>query len=273
MNDKVIFPAFNNQRYYHTHYRFVEELAKAVGKRVTKKPGMDVDGRSFYIVYKDTEILIDYGDHKAVSPRQKEFPVSFRFHYSQDCHGDMTNCFPLTPISFYDWKNYFRLEKMIIYRASGTRIMANQIPGKAAKFRRSYIQARLKDRYRGRVDTSITDQETFWLKLKTSLLAMCVPGARNDILDRGQFQLMAFGGCTVSPPLDIMLPYWKKPEPNIHYLACAEDYSDLYKVIDWAYENRENLVKIGQNAKKLFLETSTPEKVWAWIDQCLEGLK
>jgi len=273
MNDQIIFPAFEDQRYYKTHYKFVENLAEAVGKKVIKKKGMDVDGRSFYIVYRGYKILIDYGDHKIVSSRQEEFPICFRFHYSQASHGDIPRCYPLTPISFYDWGRYFRLEKTIIYRASGKRIMANQIPGKAAKFRRSYVQARLKDRYRGRVDTAITDKKTFWLKLKTSLLAMCVPGARNDILDRGQFQLMAFGGCTISPPLDIMLPYWKRLKPNIHYLACAEDYSDVYKIIDWAYENKESLVKIGQNAKKLFLETSTPEKIWAWIDQCLEGLK
>jgi len=265
----LIFPTNQGQRYYDTHYKFFYSLAAAAGIRVIKKK-LKHSGRGFFIIYKDQKILIDFGDHKTVGANIDKFPICFRYHYSQGAHGNLKNCYPLTPISFYDWDRYFKLEKQTIYRAGGRQIQNNQRPGAAALHRRRLLQARLRERYQGRLDTSITGKVKFWQKIKTCLVSICVPGARNDILDRGQFQYMAFGACTISPPLDIVLPFWQRPEPGKHYLACKPDYSNLFEIIDWCEQNRDTCVEIGKNAKKLFLNTSIPDKVWEWINKCLE---
>jgi len=269
---EIVFPEDTGQKYYKTHYRFFISLATAAGKQVSLKR-MKMDGRGFYFIYRGEKVLVDFGDHKTVGDNLKNFKICFRYHYSQKAHGHIKNCYPLTPISFYDWNEYAKLSKQIIYRAGGDMIQNNQIPDAAAKLRRKIIQSRLKERYGGWVDTSITDKRTFWWKARTCLVSVCVPGARNDILDRGQFQYMAFGTCTISPPLDITLPFWKRPEPGIHYITCRPDFSDLFEKIDWCRRNRDECVRIGENAKSLFLGTSTPERIWAWIDECMEGVK
>jgi hypothetical protein len=97
------------------------------------------------------------------------------------------------------------------------------------------------------------------------LVHVCVPGARNDILDRGQLQAMAFGCCTISPVLADCLAWNKELVPGVHYLSCANDYSDLIEKIEWCKSNRDKCIEIGQNAKILFQETSVPSKLLEWI--------
>jgi hypothetical protein len=266
----IEFPANTGQRYYESHYKFFLTMARAAGMKVTVKR-LPEDGRGFWFRYKGIKILVDFGDHRTIGQNIKNYPIIFRYHFSPRIHNKIENCYPLTPISFYDWDKFNLLKRYIAYRANNHRILNNQKPGAAAEKRRRFVQARLIKEYGGWLDTSITSKEIFWKKINECLVSVCVPGARNDILDRGQFQYMAFGACTISPPLDVTLPFWRRPVPNIHYLACRPDYLDLKDRIEWCRENRERCVIIGQNAKILFHETSTPEKVWAWINNCIEG--
>ncbi len=270
MNDTAYVPKYTGQRYYDTHYKFVIELLKAAGIEV-KLYRDKRKGRGFVMHYRDRSILIDFGDHLIVADDYSKYDVQFRFHYSYKRHKELKNTFPLTPISFYDWTEYFKLEKMLKYNASGM-ILSNQRPGAAALKRRKLVQYRLIDWFGGQIDTSFTNKKAFWKKVNKCLVSVCVPGARNDILDRGQFQYMAFGACTISPQLDIVLPYWKELKPGVHYIACRDDYSDLLSVIEQCINDRDACIRIGTQAKKLFKDYCTPAKIVEWMNKCLESV-
>ena len=106
---------------------------------------------------------------------------------------------------------------------------------------------------------SLLDSISFKL-INTASAIVCVPGARNNMLDRGQSQQMAFGACTISPKLVTRLSYHGMLIPGVHYVECKSDYSDLIEKANWVINNRSKAIKIGNAAKKLFSETSTPVK-------------
>jgi len=265
MSSIIWFPQKNEQRYYDSHYLFLKNLLSSAGMTI-KEYKEKRKGRGFIIIYGNKKILIDYGDHHLMVKGWQEFDIQFRFHYSKKTHGDLSGVFPLTPISFYDWKQYTNLQKEIEYTCNTDKILNNQKPGAAAMKRRIEVQQTLRNRYKSEFDNKITSQAMFWKKINNFLISVCVPGARNDILDRGQFQYMAFGACTISPSLDIKLPYWRKLEAGVHYLSCKSDYSDLIDVIEYCRKNRDVCRTIGNQARQLFLDTSIPKKVWSWME-------
>lgn len=269
MIKSIAVPRRNGQRYYDTHYLFFFEMIKAVGVNLRYCDDMR-NGDGFGVWLSDKHVLIDYSDHKILPLDLSEFDIVFKYHYSKKCHSDIPRIYPLTPVSFYNWKRYQELEKTICYGVNPEFILNNQRPGAAAKRRRNTVKWKLKKRYGEHVDTDITSRESFWKKINNCLVSVCVPGARNDILDRGQLQYMAFGACTISPELDITLSYWLKPEPNKHYVVCADDYSDLIEKIEWCRDNHDKCREIGAVAKALFQAACTPDKIWKWINQCLE---
>jgi len=265
----IYFPKDTGQKYYASHYSFLFNLLKFLNLDIELYNPDPRTNNSFIFRIDKKRILIDYGDHHFIAEDWHEFNIQFRFHYLIKAHGDLSGIFPLTPISFYDWNRYTNLQNEINYTCNTDKILNNQIPGATARQKRVRIQQMLRDKYHADLDTEITDKETFWKKINECLISVCVPGARNDILDRGQFQYMAFGACTISPPLDITLPFWRQPQADTHYLACSPDYSDLIDIIERCREEREKCRMIGQRAKELFLSTSTPDKKWEWINQCL----
>ncbi|MBA7594343.1 hypothetical protein ES703_01284 [subsurface metagenome] len=272
MPEVIFFPEKEQQHYYDSHYLFLKNLLSSAGMTI-KDYKEERKERGFIIIYKNKKILIDYGDHHPIANDWQDFDIQFRFHYSKKMHGHLSRVFPLTPISFYDWGQYINFQKEIRYACNTDKILNNQKPGAAAMERRTRIQEMLKYEYHANFDTEITDKETFWKKINKCLVLVCVPGARNDILDRGQFQYMAFGTCTISPPLDIELPYWRELKAGVHYLSCKPDYSNLIDIIEHCRNNRGACRAIGNWAKELFLATSTPKKVWGWINQCIKELK
>lgn len=265
----IYFPRLAGQRYYKTHYKFPLNFLRSLNLNIELYNPEPRAGNSFIFRIDKKRILMDYGDSHSMENDWQNFDIQFRFHYSREVHGNLSEVFPLTPISFYNWDQYLRFQKKITYACNADMVLSNQKPGAAATKRRIEVQQTLRNRYNSEFDNKITSQETFWEKINNCLISVCVPGARNDILDRGQFQYMAFGACTISPPLDVMLPFWRQPQAGTHYLACSPDYSDLIDVIEHCREEREECWMIGQRAKELFLSTSTPDKIWKWINQCL----
>lgn len=266
----IDFPRPDGQRYYETHYRFLARLASTAGVRISFVP-MPRKERGFEIRAEDTRILVDFGDHHQTAEDLDEFNACFRYHYSDKRHADEPKTYPLTPISFYDWRQYWKLASTLRYTGKNDMILNNQRPGAAAKVRRTVVQKILRKEYGDKLDTSITDKLTFWRKVERCLVAVCVPGARNDILDRGQLQYWALGACTISPRIDIRLPWRRKPQPGLHYVACADDYSDLLEKIEWCREHRSDCRRIGASAKALFQRSCTPQPVWEWIENCTGG--
>jgi len=265
----IYFPKDTGQKYYASHYRFLFKLLKFLNLDIELYNPEPRTDNSFIFRVDKKRILIDYGDNHSIANDWQDSDIRFCFHYLKKVHGNLSNVFPLIPISFYNWDQYLSFQKEIIYACNADVVLSNQKPGAAAMERRIKVQQTLRNRYKSEFDNKITDQGIFWKKINNCLISVCVPGARNDILDRGQFQYMAFGACTISPPLDITLPFGSQPQTGVHYLACSPDYSNLIDVIEHCKENRDQCRTIGRQAKELFLSTSTPEKIWKWMNQCL----
>lgn len=269
MIKSICVPLDKDQRYYYSHYRFFYELALDAGVNIYPYDSSR-DGRGFEIKFKDMKALIDFGDHLSLAEDIDSFDIAFKYHYSKERHSAAQRLYPLTPISFYDWDEYRKLEKNITYRCNANTVLNNQKPGAAAERRRLEVQALLCRAYGRHADIRITSRRLFWYKINHCLVSVCVPGARDNILDRGQFQYMAFGACTISPKLDITLPFWEEPKPDIHYIECKTDYSNLIEKIEECRKDRNRCIELGRQAKNLFLKTSIPERIWSWINECVE---
>ncbi len=244
----VLFPEFRPEfaqtahRYYGTHFRFVLEILRCMrcGIEFFKPVLTETSCRTRFALklgehwllfdvsdYHDSPVAGEVGGHVAV----------FKFHHRPPATElPSPGIYPISPISFYDWAKYEELCGEIKYRASG-RVLNNQRPHTQNFQRRSYVRALLEKRYKGNVDLSVTPQLDFWRKVGGCLVAVCVPGARIDILDRGQLRYMAFGACTISPRLSIDLPCGERLVPGVHYLECRADWKDLIDVIEWGREH------------------------------------
>jgi hypothetical protein len=259
-------------RYYDSHFRFILRIFQANGCKVEYylPTRADLsDCRVCRVGFAGIQIAFDVSDHlDDVEERLLVgADVVFKFHYCASIHGERSNAFPFSPVSFFDWSEYYSLSRALRYTATGP-VLNNQRPHTQNWLRRNAVQSVLRQRYGTGVDVSITDQLTFWNKISHSLVSVCVPGARVDILDRGQLQYMAFGGCTVSPKLRIDLPFGRQLIANTHYLECANDWSNLVERVEYAREHPELCLMIGANAKRLFQDSLTEKALFRWIQRC-----
>lgn len=266
MINNIVVPHSHGQRYYVSHYYFFIEMVKAAGVNTFYK---DFEHNDLEVQIDDKRILIDYCDHAWIPKNVEEFDIIFKYHNSKHISSNK-RLYSLTPISFYDWREYDDLQQNLQYTADSDIVLNNQTPGASAKERREKVQEMLTKQYGNNFDKTITCKQIFWRKIARCLVSVCVPGARNNMLDRGQLQYWAFGACTISPRLDIMLPFWREPMPGMHYIECADDYSDLIEKIEWCRGNRDACREIGTAAKELFEKSCTPEQVWKWINTCLK---
>lgn len=262
---KIYFPKDVGQKYYTAHYMFLYNIFKFMNLDVELYDSGPRPAGGFIIKIDKKRILIDFCNFLDPVEGTDDFDICFKYDYSNDYCAQYGNIYPLGHISFHDWDEYRMLEKQIRYSCNADRILNNQKARHGAKYRRRDVRKMLEGKYGNLVDNEITDRVHFWEKINDCLVSVCVPGQRNDILDRGQFQYMAFGACTISPKLKIVLPYMRDVLPRVHYVECADDYSDLIEKIEWCKEHRLECVRIGWSAKKLFSETSTPDAIWRWM--------
>lgn len=256
---------------YHTRYiSYFISIFEACGVKY-KLEGTDKD-TIFYTEINGKKVLFDYSDYHRVVRRHPINTPCFKYHYSYNSKKSYKNLFPFTPTSFINWPRYFELSKSIQYRAEGDLIINKQKPYGNAIERREKVIDMLRKRYAdiGSITTKPDDsQEIFWQMINKCLVAVFVPGATNDMLDRGHLQYLAFGCCTIAPSIVDRLPYGKKLLPSVHYVQCASDYSDLIEKIEWCRKHRGTCRRIGRSAKQLFLKTSTPAKLLEWVLMCI----
>jgi len=234
------------------------------------------DGSAVFNLFKmkidNRPIIIDFSDFYNINLKyySSEEPY-FKFHYCKEKHQNFKNIHSFTGISFYDWVEFFKLRESIKYSCNNDLVIHMQRPRGAAVERRNFVRSLLVEKYgdKCRYDF-VENQNEFWKTINNCLVHICVPGARNDILDRGQLQVMALGCCTISPVLSDCLAWNKELLPGVHYISCLPDYSDLIEKIEWCKSNRNLCVEIGNNAKKLFDETSTPQKLLEWIIRAIK---
>lgn len=268
----LTFPANNRYRYYKIHYQYVLDSLRAAGIEVEISDRLkQLDKTVFEVLIDGKHAAIDFNNFTELYEGYESFEWYFKFQYSEGLHEHLPNVYPMGTISFYDWQQYAAIKPTLNYTATSNKILNNQRPYAGALQRRRHVQKMLRDAYGPRLDISVTNKEVFWQKINDCLISICVPGARNDIFDRGQNQYMAFGCATISPKILTILPYYKPMVPGTHYIECAPDYSNLIEVIEWCHNHRSECVQIGKNAQELFEATQTPEALWRWADMVLNG--
>ena len=283
MISEIIFPDHESHvklHEYATHYMFVIKYAELAGIEVKKARRTDTvycgTGTYFSMLIDGRQVIVDYSDHEPLAFPCHGLPC-FKFHYNAKVHGDIPSMFPIGPmldiaeISMYE--KFFRLCDEKIYECNSDVILNCQRAWLGAKERRRHVQQLLLQKYGYNADVTFSrGQEQFWDKHRNCLVAVCVPGARNNMLDRGHYEQMALGVCVIAPPVDTHLPFNKRLIPGEHYLQCKPDYSDLLEMIEWCKSNRESCRVIGENVYALFKEHCRPKGYWSWIDQCLHKI-
>jgi len=268
----IKFPSDAGQRYYSIHIKYIFEMLRRI-------PGIsislvdipyDINNVSFTCYIDGKEVIFSFSDDNYKfedNPASKldsitDIPI-FKFHCGI-ANTFKSNVIPFAPVSFYDWDQYEKLQSIIRYKADGAISMNQRVYGNAAD-RRNTIKQLLIQKIPINLDLSIIPQENYWKSIEHKAVSIHVPGYCNNMIDRGQLQLMAFGCCTISPNLPEMLPHFKQFIPDVHYIRCAGDYSDLIEKIDWCKSHTNECVDIGNNAKTLFRTYFTPARIWEWI--------
>lgn len=259
-------------RYYPIHIQYVFNLLEYSRVTIELVEPTEFEIRSqviFDCMIDEKLIRFDFSDFETLDDSLIDScHTYFKFHYDES-HSKYKNVFPFTPVNFHNWSEFYELEKSLSYYAKGI-VLNNQTPYGAAVERRSYVQKILTDKYGKKLSIDRKTQREFFLLIKDGLVSVCVPGARNNMLDRGQCQYMGLGACTISPKLVTRLSWDKKLEPGIHYVECKEDYSDLIEKIEWVRKNPLLAIEIGKNAKNIFRKTSTPKRQTQWIKHCID---
>ena len=261
---KIIFPVFNQQRYWDIHYTYLLNIFKFLKCDITFRANLDIDNTSFFVIINNERFIIDFADSSEYRKLGDGEPI-FKFHTKKE---DLDKVTPFPPVSFYDWDQYYQLEKTIQYRAQGF-VTSRQRPYCGALERRTRVQRILHSCYRD-VQTQLLDQVNYWSEISKISISIFVPGQNNHIYDRGHAQYLAFGCATISPHLPEVLPSKREIIENYHYIKCLDDYSDFPTLIDQVLVKPDYLKQVGENAKKLFNETSTPEAIGNWINLCLK---
>jgi len=203
------------------------------------------------------------------------FPGSCRppryYNTHQGVHERQPHVHPFPVVSFYDWREYRRLSAAVHYAGAGDLVVNMQRPHAGAAERRRMVQEMLRRRYGADAVIKLAPQREFWRRVGDCLAAVFVPGARNDMLDRGHVQYLALGCCTISPRIRTLLPWRHRLVPGEHYVRCRDDYDDLIEKIEWCRGHRPACRRIGTAAKGLFLRTSTPRRIWEWFQECLSA--
>ena len=228
-----------------------------------------LNDKQFIVDIKDCH-LIDYTEH---------FPGIPYFKY-QKSEKSNTQTLPLGPpmcatlgngsVTKQNMTDYFNLRKSFVYNPEGM-ILCKQRKLSYKKFcRRPEIQRTISQNF-SNYDVSFQKDSSlnFWKKHKGCSASVCVPGYRDTILDRGQLELIGLGVCTISPELDTILCYNQKLIPDVHYIKCKDDYSDLVDKIKMLQSDKKLCKKIGDNARDFFDTYMVPHKYLEWVKKCL----
>jgi hypothetical protein len=248
-------------------------------RKVRGKGWIHGKGNHLSCLYNGRRIIFELSDFLELGDTEQFTDPFFKFHYSRVLYGHLEHVFPvgpsmILPSGISTFRYYFSLRDRFKYNCSTDIISNRQEPRRLAQGRRIKVQNILQRRYGKNLDTNWKDtQKNFWTSNENCLVSVCVPGACNNMLDRGHYELIGLGVCTISPYIPTVLPWNKKLIPNEHYICCENDYSNIVEKVEWCRSNRKRCNEIGKNASALFDKYCTPTKYWEWIDYCLGKIK
>ena len=147
-----------------------------------------------------------------------------------------------------------------------------QRPYANAARRRRRVRGILAKAFKGRCSTQLArNSGSYWKQATDTACAVFVPGARNNMLDKGHLQYMGLGVCTVSPGISTMFPRFVPMVNGEHYVQCSGDYSDLVEKVQWCLDNPKECLRIGKNARGLFDQNCLPKKAVEWVEEVMEN--
>lgn len=276
---KLVMPAYETHKYAKNHFSFLHQYAELAGITVElsdQNPRVYTFPDKWVIscLYNNKQIIFDYADHAVSSWNDKKHVPYFKFHYVESLHGKERNIFPCTPSLVADKRMITPVADYIEYRKtfeySPTRkVVHKQRAYAGALHRRNMVNKMLCAALKSDLDSVFeSTHKRYWDACRNACGVVFVPGACNNMLDRGQLELIGLGVCTISPKLPEMMTNTATLEPNVHYILCEDDYSDLTAIIKNLQKNPEISSTVGKNAREWFDKNATPEAYWNWIEIC-----
>jgi hypothetical protein len=294
---KLLFPAnYIRHRYANIHFMYYIVSAQTAGIAVELVPPSDtvwvgmVDNEcrqpNISCELDGDQIIIDFMDHVHADDSSAYHTIPyFKAQYDPNKNTN-SNCFPVGPIyatqfnnnEFQQYHEYLTKHKPA--NPGGVISNRQRIHGSvSARERRLAARQLLLTACGTRVDVPTSSDvyelsiTNYWKRLMDCFIAVCIPGASINSFDRNQMECMGLGVCTISPELHIQLAGGVTPLPGVHYVKCANDFSDIAEVIRWCDLNTLQCEHIGNNAKQLFVTYGTPAAVWSWIAACVNTMK
>jgi len=273
---RIVLPSrtsFPKRLYWDIHVRYVQEVFVDRGWVPEYSDRMFDDEVQWYFT------LVDYPGHRtclirtANRPVKKILPgrVGATCHFTFRPRSD-SQSFPLPlpfpTVSFYDWGQARRLAEDPPI-GTGNQVWMRQKDYGTAKTLRGEVRERLLAAF---PDTrvGVLPQDHYWSRASECAVLVHVPGAYIGSLDRGIWQQMAMGTCVVCPRIhDDLLPFNDHIRAGIHYLPCADDFSDVTEVVRIALADQKGRKKVGRNARNLFWRRGTPETIESWVLECI----
>jgi hypothetical protein len=212
-------------------------------------------------------MVVDISDYHTLGPAA----AAGNWPWLRFCYTPMwepftrVGSFPVT--SFLDWDEYESLSRlparigdMIVY-GQRTEYAGEVHEGKIA--RRTRVRELLVASFRDRLDDRWTSVPSFWARAASALATVCIGGTNNNNLDRGQWQLMGLGCCTVSPEI-FTAPLGVRPEAGVHYVRIRDDFSDLGAAIEGLIADPARAAAVGRAAAGFFRDRGVPGAIWAY---------
>lgn len=112
-------------------------------------------------------------------------------------------------------------------------------------------------------------QSAHYERLKTCTASLEI-GTFNGAQGSGAIEAFILGIPVIADNMDMILPYGKKIEKNLHYIYVEDDYSNINEAINYAYTNRKEAIEMAKRVHALFLETWHPTKLVKWFDLVTE---
>jgi hypothetical protein len=276
-----------HMRQYHFdhHYAYLRNYAEFIGAKVDLIKD-NVDPRVWSVCFPgyssilvdDKQLFVDVSDlygegilYKDIKPYNKY--VKYYYYPADDKYSNIYPSGSQLDIrgGVEGMEYFFYLCKEDIYKPEDSdRVISTQRPHTRALKRRRSAQNILISKYGSLADIRHKlSQKQLWENCKDCLVSVVVPGACEICIDRWHYEQMALGICTISTSLETPLPWNVRLEPNVHYIECKRDFSDLVCKIEWCKKNRNECKAIGQRVAKLFDDYCAPIKFWEWIDKIL----
>jgi hypothetical protein len=266
-----------SHKYYLIHLQFFLQYGKNAGFLIELVPPDDqvfisTDNLIFSCMINGKQIIVDYADHSTRNWKNY-YPDSHYFKF-QTTEENPRSLIPLGPpmvgikqkgVKGATIREYLQFRNTFSFNPVTHAILSKQIPNGAAKERRELVQKMLSENLTDVDITANNNQLSFWNMHKECLSAVCVPGATNNMVDRGHMELIGLGVCTISPRLKTLFPYYNTLTPNVHYIECKNDYSDLLDIIDNLKINPKISKEIGDAAREFYNQYYAPKKYWQWI--------